>query len=139
MYGVGRHLLGQMWGEGWSPESVTSEYNKEVLWKKVRQEYKSGRKNLIVSAESLTRTFMQAPQSLIDAKNYLEGMPVTVIVYLRRQGLLTEFWYNQKVKAWLASKLFSADTLSVFYDCHHFLQSFFVGFGKDNIVVCCHE
>jgi hypothetical protein len=131
------HYLGNGWGIGWMTEKQLSKVNIPKLWAKIRKNFLKGKKNFIISAETLSRVFQTKPEAMKQVKDeYLKDCSIKIIVYLRRQDLHAQSWQNQRIKVgWTSEKLNPETPLPGVYQYHRYLLSIANIFGKENIIV----
>ena len=136
---VAHHPLGQYWDPDRKPEEPGSG-GSDHLWPRIADEFRTSGNNLILSTETLARAFAKVPGSLAEVQEHLTGLPVKVIIYLRRQDQHLESYYNQLIKAGLATKQQGQNNRDdQFYDYHRFLNTLASCFGKDNLIVRLYE
>ena len=117
------HILGHLWGVGWMQPEEVERRRQQANWQLLREEYEREPDSLLVSTESLARAFSEREQSLQELAAVLQGLPVCFIVYLRRQDLHVESWYNQLIKTGLSAEQFVPEQRTPsFYDYHTLLE-----------------
>ena len=136
------HILGHYWGVGWMQKQAVDQ---EISsggdhWLKLSEEFRSSSDHLLVSTESLARAFSERPESLVDIKTKLAGVNIKFLIYLRRQDLHVESWYNQLIKTGLSSDHFRPfEQTPSFYDYYALLTSISTVFGHSSVIVRAYE
>lgn len=139
--GVGHHSFGHLWGTGWFDDDELKQFKERHSWQELRGIFDSRNDDMLISTESLTSAFVQKDESLEEVSRAFEGVNVRIIVYLRRQDLHLESWFNQRIKAGQLDMELDLDRLStpLFYQYGEFIDRVASVFGEGNMVVRPYE
>lgn len=137
---VDHNHLANAWGEGvLGSGEATKNGSVASLWAEVADQA-VGDNQIILSAEVLGVAFSYHHDRLVEVVKELAPHDVKVVVYLRRQDLHAESWFNQLVKAGiLYGDLVPERLPGVEYDYYVFVSGLAQAVGKENVLVRPYE